>query len=434
MSLDFQTLDPPTSKDPRLKDLLQMTTNERERLYLIKALNDKVQTVDAVATKLSITTRQCYRLLARYRTEGDAAVVHGLRGRVSNRGYEESTRVRICALYKKQYQGYTLTLFTERLEETCQIKISRETVRRWLIAAQAWEQTRKGQRHRKKRTRRAAIGELVQFDGSIHDWFEGRGPCCCLFVFVDDASNTTFLYFADVENTVNALMALRLYILAYGRPMALYLDRHASYYPAKKLTDFIRAAQVLGIEIIYARSPQAKGRVERANRTHQDRLVKALREADISDIASANRFLQDHYLRKHNAKFSFPDELENVHRPVLDLDLDNILCLEWERQVRRDMTFRLDAQTYQILASNTERPIPRQRVVVRRWLDESLHVFWRECELAVELCPADPRPNLPRPVMVTDDHPWRRKAPIGKAKTRSIKELCTPAKKHKRVF
>jgi hypothetical protein len=173
MSLDFSLLGPSTSKDPLLKDLLQMTTKERERLYHIKALHDKVQTVETVAMQLSITTRQCYQLLAQYRVEGDAGVVHGLRGRLSNSGYDATTKTLVCALYQKKYPDYTLTLFTETLEETCQIKISRKAIRRWLIDAHVWEKTRKGQRHRKKRTRRAAIGELVQFDGSIHDWFEG---------------------------------------------------------------------------------------------------------------------------------------------------------------------------------------------------------------------------------------------------------------------
>jgi hypothetical protein len=292
-----------------------------------------------------------------------------------------------------------------------------------MITSGLWQRARKGRRHRRKRPRRDAVGELVQFDGSHHDWFEGRGPRCCLFVFIDDASNRSVLWFAPSESEQDALEALMRYVRRHGIPAALYVDRHSVYWDEHRTTQFARALAQLGCTLIYARSPQAKGRVERANRTHQDRLVKRLRLAGISSIEEANAFLDAGYLDEHNRRFASTDGLCDVHRPAEPYDLDNIICHEEERSVNHDMTIQVKAAFYQILPSRHTLPIPRQRVIVRHWLDGSMHVFWREREITVMACSERPK-QPPRPVHPSDDHPWRHSPPIGKARRMTIADLC----------
>lgn len=268
------------------------------------------------------------------------------------------------------------------------------------------------------------MGSLVQVDGSIHDWFEGRGALCCLFVYVDDASNNSYFRFSDQETIKGGLTSMRRYIDRNGIAEQFYLDKKNIYRNPGKLTQFARAAAALGTEMIYANSPQAKGRVERANRTHQDRLVKALRERNISTIEEANRFLEEEYIDAHNARFAKTEELEDLHRPVGELDLNNIICIEEKRNVNHDMTFQFEGVFYQILPTKADRPIPRQDVVVRRWLDDSLHAFWREQELDISRCEERPRKQPPHTAHPPENHPWRHSVPIGKARRRSISELC----------
>jgi hypothetical protein len=213
------------------------------------------------------------------------------------------------------------------------------------------------------------------------------------------------------------------YVQRYGIPAALYVDRHSVYWDEQRPTQFGRALAQLGCQLIFARSPQAKGRVERANRTHQDRLVKRLRLAGISSIEEANAFLDAGYLDAHNRRFASLDGIPDVHRPATPYDLRNIICHEEERTVNHDMTIQVNATFYQLLPSRQTLPIPRQRVIVRHWLDGSMHVFWREHELAVEPCAEKPR-RSPKPVDPPDNHPWRRRPLIGKARKMTIAELC----------
>jgi hypothetical protein len=284
-----------------------------------------------------------------------------------------------------------------------------------MLGAGLWHRVSKGRRHRKRRPRRSSIGDLVQFDGSHHDWFEGRGPKCCLFVFIDDASSRCHFHFAEQEDEHSALVALRKYIGQHGIPVALYLDRHSVYKSDGRPTQFARASEALGLRLIHAHSPQAKGRVERSNRTHQDRLVKMMRLAGVCDIESANAFVESGYTAKHNERFSCVEGHEDIHRSAEHLDLPNIICHEEQRVVRNDSTIQVRAQIIEILPCNDLRPFPNQNVTIRWWLDGSLHVFWREKELDVAVClerkttghiASPPGPN----------HPWRKSSPIGKAR------------------
>ncbi|MFZ1731644.1 MAG: ISNCY family transposase [Bacteroidota bacterium] len=276
---------------------------------------------------------------------------------------------------------------------------------------------RRGHKHRKKRPRQPHIGSLVQLDGSDHDWFEGRAPKCTLLVFIDDASNAVFMRFGISENTQDVLMAMRDYLVRYGIPAAVYVDRGSVFYHFSKTTNFVRACQTLGIRIIYANSPQAKGRVERANRTQQDRLVKIMRENGISSLAAANAFLEAEYLAEHNAQFAMPEGLEDIHRSADHYDLQNILCFEYHRCVRHDMTIQFRAKTLQILSSSGSLPLPEQYITLRKWLDGSLHLFWREQEVRWQYTSHQEPRKQPRELgkAETFDHP-RYNKPVGKLK------------------
>jgi len=398
-------------------EFLRMNDTSRDRSHVLRLLSKGVITIEAASLQLSISVRQCHRILARYRLDGDASIPHGLCNRPSNNSYSKEDKDRIMELYVTRCHDYGPTLFSEKVTEVFGWILPPQTLRRWLIAERLWKPSGKGKTHRKKRPRRAAIGELVQFDGSPHDWFEGRGAPCTLLVFIDDASGRCFFLFVPSENVRDGLIALRMYLERYGIPHQIYLDRGCIFYNRSKHTDAARALRVLGTEIIYANSPQAKGRVERANRTQQDRLVKALRDRNISSIEDANRFLEESYTDAHNARFARLDGLEDIHRPVGTLDLNNIVCFESTRFVNHDMTFQFNAACYQILpAPDRDLPLPRQHVLVRHWLDGSLHVFWREKELRIAPCQVRPPKTLPGGHPPDENHPWKHKVPIGKAK------------------
>lgn len=270
--------------------------------------------------------------------------------------------------------------------------------------------------HRSKRPRRTAIGELVQFDGSDHDWFEGRGPACTLLHLIDDATSRVFLRFAASENTGDCLRTFEAYCRRFGLPRCLYIDRGTVFFAeGGRLTDFGRAMATLGVQMIYANSSQAKGRVERGNRTQQDRLIKAMRRNGISTIGDANRFLERSYLKDHNRRFALPtDGLPDVHRPVdPTLKLEQVLCFQTDRHLRRDYTMTPDGIYIQLLKGPYDLPRPEQHIIVRRYLDDSLHIFHGEQELRFAILQEKPPPRRPPLVLPAATHPWRIKPPIG---------------------
>lgn len=393
-----------------MTEVLTMSTKERQRLQVIGQLKHRQTTVAKAAAAVGLTERQMYRVLGRYRKEGDRGLIHRLRTKVSNRGYPSSLRREAVRLYRQTYADYGPTLFSEMLSEYHHLTIDSDTLRRWLKDAGLWLGIRAARHHRQKRERRDAIGALVQFDGSFHEWFEHRGPACCLLVAIDDASGRIFMRFAESENAYDVLTTLRAYVLRYGIPREFYVD-FGSVYHAKKnrLTDVSRALSRLGVNVIHARSPQAKGRVERSNRTHQDRLVKALRRHAISTIDDANHFLHSTYLQHHNARFARQDHLPDVHRSADGIDLNNIFCFETTRYVNNDYTITLNARYIQLLHSSAPLPPPRHHVTLRRWLDNSLHIFWNEHELAFKHLSARPKPKPQIHPPAPPSHPWRSK-------------------------
>ena len=393
---------------------LTMNQKERDRLKVLTQIQQNELTMAIAAENLHLSERQLYRLLNRYHEQGDAGLVHRLRGRPSNHAHGETDKAKTVRLYRERYHDYGPTLFSEVLADDHAVEVAPETLRRWLITASLWAGSRRKRPHRRHRERRSAIGSLVQFDGSPHNWFEGRGPDCTLLVAIDDASSRVFLRFAESENTCDVFMTIRSYFERYGIPRAFYTDRGSVFYGEDKPTEYQRAMKALGVETIFAHSPQAKGRVERSNRTHQDRLVKALRRHNIGQIAAANRFLEQTYHTEHNRDFAHADGLPDLHRSIDGIDLKNILCFETRRQVRNDYTITLDAQYLQLERSDAPLPPPKREVTVRRWLDDSLHLFWNEHELKYTALKSKPKPQAATtPSRPASDHPWRRR-PVGK--------------------
>lgn len=396
---------------------LTMSKKERERLAVLVRVTAMELSDEDAAVALGISLRQFYRIRKRYTADGDQGLTHRLRGRRSNRVSDVSIRRQVIALFRERYSDYGPTLFAEMLSEHHQITLAVETLRQWLLAEGLWQRRTKRRRHRRKRPRRAAIGELVQFDGSVHDWFEGRGPSCTAIVIVDDASGQVFIRFAVSENTVDCMRTMMLYIERYGIPQAIYTDGGSVYYSdSGSPTDFALAMQELGITMIRARSPQAKGRVERSNRTHQDRLIKALRRANVCSIDEANALLEASYLQEHNERFAESDGLADVHRPVERVELERIFCFRCTRSVSNDWTVRLASQYLQIQPSSAPMPPPQTRVELRRFLDDSLHVYWKRQELVVTPFEARPPARVQLPQPPKPEHPWNRHGTLGRAR------------------
>jgi hypothetical protein len=318
------------------------------------------------------------------RREGDRGIAHQLRGRESNRKYEEGFRERVIGIYRKNYEGFGPLLASEKLGEREKIKVSDETLRKWLIAEGLWQKGRRHRKHRSWRARRGHYGEMVQMDGSHHDWFEGRGPWCVVMGYIDDATGRVYARFGEYEGTIPVMESFRGYIRRHGIPSSVYLDRHSTYKQIRvKLTveeelagrellsEFERAAQELGVRVIHAYSPQAKGRVERLFRTFQDRLIKEMRIEKIKSIEEGNKFL-DKYLPVYNERFSvIARESGDMHGAVpRSMDLDRILCIKTERTVRNDYTVAHDRKLYQIL-DNTR----ASTVSIEERLDGTMKIY-----------------------------------------------------------
>lgn len=311
------------------------------------------------AGQLALSVRQVKRLVRRYRARGAAGLASYRRGRPSNNRLAEAVRDQALALVRERYGDFGPTLAHEKLTEMHGLALSVETLRTLMIEAGLWQPRRRRRRPVfQLRARRPRRGELVQIDGSPHDWFEGRGAPCTLLVFVDDASGEIVqAHFAPAETTEAYMAALGDSLRQHGRPVAVYSDRHSIFRLNQKerangatLTQFGRALAALDIEAIHARTPQAKGRVERANQTLQDRLVKEMRLAGIRDLDAANRFLPD-FLNDYNRRFAVvPKNPEDAHRPVhQDAEaLERILCLQHTRRLSKSLSVQFHNVLYQV--------------------------------------------------------------------------------------
>lgn len=330
---------------------VMMSERELQRVEVLAQVDDGKLSVDAGAGILAVSRRQMFRLLKRYRSDGAAAIRHQSRGRPANNRIPDARRDYALALARECYVDFGPTLAAEKLAEDHRLKVSRETLRQWMIRDGLWLSRQDRRRIHQPRLRRECFGELVQIDGSEHRWFEDRGDPCTLLVFVDDATSTLMhLEFLPSESTWSYFGALERYLDAHGRPVSFYSDKHSVFRvpePGKHangMTQFGRALAELQIEILCANSSQAKVRVERANRTLQDRLVKELRLAGIDDMEAGNAFLPD-FMERHNAKFARPPARpDNLHRPlnIAPDRLREVLCLRDQRRLAKSLTITYD--------------------------------------------------------------------------------------------
>lgn len=391
-----------------MEGILTMSQKEVDRLQIINQLETKVLKVSEAAELMEISARQTYRILKKIKEEGSAGIIHKLRGRKSNRGYLEELKKKVIQIYRKNYSDYGPTLFSEQLVSNHNISVDHETIRRWLRAKAITTTMRKKRPHRKRRERRSCFGEMLQFDGSHHDWFEGRGAECCLLNCVDDSTGKIYLKFAVSENTQDVLLTLWDYVNRYGIPRSIYTDKNRVYKAEGKLTDFGRAMKELNVQVIYANSPQAKGRVERVNRTLQDRLVKALRQEGISNIAEANKYSQGEFINEYNARFAVNPDVPDAHRTAMGYDLKNIFCYKTTRQVRNDYTINLGGGYIQLLKGTSPLPRPKQNVTICKWLNGQMHIYFNEQEIKFKHLEDKPDKKGYKVRQVPGDHPWRR--------------------------
>ena len=300
-----------------------MSERELNRIEILSQVVDRRMTAVVAANVLDLSRRQVHRLLKTFQTEGAAAIRHKARGRRSNNRITPGIRDYAITLIKENYVDFGPTLAAEMLAEHHDLKVSRETLRRWMQDAGIWLSRKQRRTFHQPRLRRECVGELIQIDGSDHRWFEDRSDPCTLLVFIDDATSTLMeLRFVTSESTFTYFDALESYLQKHGRPVAFYSDKHTVFRVAKPsqhmtgMTQFGRALAELNIEILCANSSQAKGRVERANRTLQDRLVKALRLAGISSMEDGNAFLPG-FVASYNARFAkVPARRDNLHRAM----------------------------------------------------------------------------------------------------------------------
>src|SRR4030043_910362 len=405
------------------EDMIMVRQGELKRLHVIQKVLERGIKQGEAAEILLLSGRQIRRIVKRIRSEGSRGVIHKSRGRPSNRRIPYKTKERVIKLYRTQYKDFGPTLASEKLLERDRIQISDETLRGWLIEAGDWQRIRKKRKHRQWRERKPHYGQMVQMDGSHHEWFEGRGPECVLMGYFDDATGEVFGRFYGYEGTMPAMESFKLYIRKHGLPLKVYLDKHSTYKSTAKpsiqdelngvepLSEFERALKELGVEVSHAHSPQAKGRIERLFRTFQDRVIKEMRLRGVKSIEEGNKFLEA-YLPLYNKRFSVrPREKDDVHRALpRGMDLSTILCIKTERTLRNNFTVAHNHKLYQI-----EDATKASKVIVQDRMDGSMRITYQG--RALRFREITERPIRQKQPIVTKrrktysppaDHPWRR--------------------------
>ena len=425
-----------------------MSVKERARLELFCRVREGSLTLKKASETLRLSYRQTKRSWARYQQQGDVGLVHQLRGKVSNRQTDEQKKEKVLQLYAEKYADYGPTLAAECLAADDRVPVPVETLRRWLMSAGLWSRRRRRKMHRRRRPRKEQFGEMLQMDGSIHDWFEGRRGDAVLMVIVDDSTSHVFARFFERETLHAAWTTFLLWVQQYGLPGAMYVDRHSIYRSDREptgeellageapLTQFGRSMRELNVRLIKARSPQAKGRVERMNGTLQDRLVKALRRANICDLAGANQFLEEEFLPSFNDRFTVPAAQPGDFHRLLGkaTDLARILAVQEERVVQNDWTVRWKNSFLQLPRATAALVQPGMQVTVCELLDGSLRLFQGDLELPWSATRSEP---ARRPKSVSGacgeirsnqgqkpaaNHPWRGRG--GPGQVHGVSELA----------
>jgi hypothetical protein len=369
-----------------------MSDGELTRLEVLRDLDHGRLTSETAAQLLRLGRRQVFRLLRAYRTEGPTGLISKRRGRRSNRRKPEAFRRAVLALIREWYWDFGPTLAAEKLREVHGIALGRETLRLWMIEAGLWlDRKQRRKRVHQPRSRRDCVGELVQVDGCEHWWFEDRGPQCTLLVFIDDATGRLMhLQFVESESTFSYFDATRAYLEAWGKPVAFYSDKHGVFRVNHQgalggdgMTQFGRALHALNIDIICANSSQAKGRVERAHKTLQDRLVKELRLAGAATLAEGNALLPA-FVADYNARFAAaPANNKDLHRPLrASDDLDDAFAWKEERTLSQALTLQYDKVMFILEPSEQAKAAIGKRVTVVDYPDGRLAIRYRGVELA----------------------------------------------------
>jgi transposase len=389
---------------------------------VLQRLNDHEITQKQAGLMLGLSDRQIRNILARYRQNGTKGIIHKLRNRPSNNQADPEVVHRILTLAQEELlSGYGPTELAEEFQQRFGIKVPNETIRRVLSKAGLWTVKKRKIRHRKWRERKESFGQMIQFDGSEHNWFEKRAPRCTLLLFIDDATSfITWASFAS-ESIHGVMTTAHNYFLHYGIPCSLYTDR-GSVYKVKlnneeneRITQFERALKQLDIEIIHARSPQAKGRVERCFGTLQRRLLHQLRANNISSIDEANDYLLNHYIPWHNTRYANDlKQVSNVHRP-LQADLNDVLCIKHTRILQNDFTISYHKRILQITDDQQAVIRPKESITVCEHLDGQITLVVRGFklnfyEIQTQLKP-QPKTDERKVAQIyrkpAMDHPWR---------------------------
>lgn len=411
--------------------IMELSMKEQNQLVIFNKLKEGLITQAAAAKVLDCTPRWVRKKFRRFIQFGSKGLMHQSKNRPSSREWNAEQKTFAMKLFENNFNGFGPTFAAEKLKELYQIVISKECLRKAMIAHGHWFGKRRKSKHRAWRARKEYFGLLIQLDGSPHDWFEGRGPKCTLLVFIDDAtSEIVWAELVPSESVESLMQSTRRYIERFGRPHMFYVD-FGSVFSVNtnnpdgiKITQFKRACNELGIEITYAHSPQAKGRVERSNKTHQDRLIKELRLHNISTMEEANTFIQDVYIPRHNKAFAVKAAKEgDVHRPIISHNLDDIFCIKEERVIQNDFTVQYKKRILQLLAEQKAVIRPKEIVTILEHFNGKLSITIRNFKLnftEVERRPVKAHEIILRQHKVWKpalNHPWRLYSPVTQSKS-----------------
>lgn len=371
--------------------LWTMSDQELSRFEVLQRVNDRRMTQQQAGQILGLTRRQIYRLLKAVQRQGAAGLVSKRRGKRGNRQLAPGLAAEAITIIQQRYSDFGPTLACEKLRELHGVTLSVEVVRKLMVQARLWTpRALRGRQVHQPRTRRQCLGELIQIDGCDHHWFEDRAPRCTMLVYVDDATSRIMeARFVETESTLTYMESTKDYIMRHGKPLAFYSDRHSVFSVNQQeqvgyegITQFYRSLQQLGIELICATSPQAKGRVERAHQTLQDRLVKELRLQGISSLAAGNAFLAT-YLPEYNRRFAkLPSNPLDAHRPLGQREkLDDIFTIHEKRLLTSNLTFRYNNTVYCIEPCAENLKLRNRAVTVMLQYDGSIRVRHGKTEL-----------------------------------------------------